>query len=744
MNAPYICGYTICATPSAGGTLNPVPCGASASTPDVWYTVTAICTAPMTIDTCQPCAPNPTFDTVLSVYNNNCAALVQVPAVWPYYSCNDDTGGACGLRSTIYFQAVAGQTYRVRVSGFAGSTGWFSIRATQSTAPPINDQCSGAITVTVGNPAACGSTLCGATPTPAGNLFPTPCGASANTPDVWYKFTPQCSGVVTMNTCGTCPPAGTFDTVLSVYTGICPGPLNQVAGGCNDDAGPNGPCPWTLQSYVSFNATAGVTYYIRVSGWSGSTGDFRLNINQTSPPPANDLCPNATVVTAGSYAWNNCGANNVGPGSPCGMNNDVWFSYTPACSGLVMVNTCLSGLNTVLAVYSGSCNALNFIGCNDNAGAGSCNGSLQSYLTFNATAGVTYRIRVGSIGATGGGVLNIVGPNPNPTACGGVGGPITNWRLFIITGAGNGIPWAWSVSSPCCASLQNLNTVGVVGTSLAVATAFANSINAQCPGTAFAGSFFGLTYLVIGTHCGSAPVILGVGPAGTAPNNLCIVGGFSLPISAPCGFNPDIYAMDLSGHDYNGNGRDDLIDIFIGDSADVNGNLIPDEVETCFGPQITAKPQSQLVVLGQNVTLSVAVSGTPPFSYQWLRNGTPIPGATASTLALNPVTAATLGAYSVTVTNACGKVEGTSADVLVQPEYLPVLTDVSLADGWFRFMVETKLGFNYVVEYKNNLNDPAWTTLTNTPGIGAPSFIYDSAPPPDHRFYHVIQYPAGP
>src|SRR5262249_47998252 len=52
VNAPYLCGNTICATPSSPGSLNPIPCGNSVNSPDVWYKVTAICTGPMSVDTC--------------------------------------------------------------------------------------------------------------------------------------------------------------------------------------------------------------------------------------------------------------------------------------------------------------------------------------------------------------------------------------------------------------------------------------------------------------------------------------------------------------------------------------------------------------------------------------------------------------------------------------------------------------------------------------------------------------------
>ena len=152
-------------------------------------------------------------------YTNNRNVLYQVPVTGTFASCNDDCppGGLCPgtLQTFIRFQAIAGQSYRIRVSGYLGATGWLLLRATQSTTAPVNDLCVNAIPITSGV-TNCGTTLCGATPTPGGNLIPTPCGLSVNTPDVWYSCTPQCSGPVSINTCGSCLPAGTFDTVLSV------------------------------------------------------------------------------------------------------------------------------------------------------------------------------------------------------------------------------------------------------------------------------------------------------------------------------------------------------------------------------------------------------------------------------------------------------------------------------------------------------------------------------------------------
>ena len=43
-------------------------------------------------------------------------------------------------------------------------------------------------------------------------------------------------------------------------------------------------------------------------------------------------------------------------------------------------------------------------------------------------------------------------------------------------------------------------------------------------------------------------------------------------------------------------------------------------------PVITTPPQGATVAVGSTVTLSVAVTGTPPLSYQWKKNGADLPG----------------------------------------------------------------------------------------------------------------------
>src|SRR5690349_9655358 len=82
------------------------------------------------------------------------------------------------------------------------------------------------------------------------------CGDSNSTADVWFRYTPAQTCLLNLNTC-----TSDYDTVLSIHSG-CPGTAaNDLA--CNDDT-----C--NVGSQVSITAQAGVTYYIRVSGWNGS------------------------------------------------------------------------------------------------------------------------------------------------------------------------------------------------------------------------------------------------------------------------------------------------------------------------------------------------------------------------------------------------------------------------------------------------------------------------------------------
>ena len=82
------------------------------------------------------------------------------------------------------------------------------------------------------------------------------------------------------------------------------------------------------------------------------------------------------------------------------------------------------------------------------------------------------------------------------------------------------------------------------------------------------------------------------------------------------------------------------------------------------GPTVTAQPESHVVARGGAVTLTVGADGNGSgVTYQWKKDGTSIGGATAATYAVDPVTASTVGDYTVTVTNWAGNVASEAAAV---------------------------------------------------------------------------------
>ena len=262
--------------------------------------------------------------------------------------------------------------------------------------------------------------------------------------DIWFLWTNgPCDGDAVISTCGS-----SFDTKIAVYSGSSCPTLDGTALACNDDEGSTGSCSGTLQSEVTIPVLAGETFLIRVGGYANgvnppATGAGILNIsapgNCGPQPPANDLCADAIPVADGVLASGSTSlATNSGglPVAPCGSSSgspDVWYTYTPATTGTVDINTCGSGYDTALQVYSGTCGSFNQMACNDDEGStGPCSGTLQSAVSVTMNAGETYYIRVtgynGNSGTynllvTGGGGT-VTNPPTNDDCSGRIGIPL--------------------------------------------------------------------------------------------------------------------------------------------------------------------------------------------------------------------------------------------------------------------------------------------------------------------------------
>jgi len=86
-------------------------------------------------------------------------------------------------------------------------------------------------------------------------------------------------------------------------------------------------------------------------------------------------------------------------------------------------------------------------------------------------------------------------------------------------------------------------------------------------------------------------------------------------------------------------------------------------------PGFAAQPAGFLLPTGSNADFSVSLTGTAPFHYQWLFNGTNLVKATNSTYYISSVSSNNAGYYSLIVTNLAGQATSSnmSLDVLVLP-----------------------------------------------------------------------------
>jgi hypothetical protein len=104
-----------------------------------------------------------------------------------------------------------------------------------------------------------------------------------------------------------------------------------------------------------------------------------------------------------------------------------------------------------------------------------------------------------------------------------------------------------------------------------------------------------------------------------------------------------------------------IVTNLLGSVVSSNASLTP----VGASPIVITTPQDAVTICGEGARFSVSADGTPPFAYQWQFNGTPIPGATRTTLVLTNVNSSQAGGYTAVITNNFGSITSAVANLTV-------------------------------------------------------------------------------
>jgi subtilisin len=158
---------------------------------------------------------------------------------------------------------------------------------------------------------------------------------------------------------------------------------------------------------------------------AGGVTKRRINIADAAAvlnPAANDNFASARELAGATTNGNNQDATKE-PGEPNHAGEDggksVWYKWTPRTSGTTTIDTAGSNFDTLLGVYTGSAvDGLTEVASNDDED--NANNVLTSKVSFEATAGTTYRIAVdgfndGSGAEAGNITLHLAGDTTPPS-----------------------------------------------------------------------------------------------------------------------------------------------------------------------------------------------------------------------------------------------------------------------------------------------------------------------------------------
>lgn len=294
------CGTAITLTPSLScNPLTATTTGATASTEssscvyihdgDVWFSFVA--TAPeYTINVSNVMATNATLYAFgLAAYSGACGTLTEIDCSVgsQYFGETPAEITLTGLTSgqTIYLQVWEDEAYDGSFNPISTDL-TFDICAIEAPPPPVNDDASAAIALTVGAPCTGAAyTTASATHNAAASEPYANCESeSTGDHSVWFSFVAPTSGAVKITTDnGT---AGTLDdTKIGLFAATNPADYTTFSLlACDEDNGVDNNTTDLLSTIFATGLTGGTTYYIEVDGYDpAASGTFCVQVEEINP-----------------------------------------------------------------------------------------------------------------------------------------------------------------------------------------------------------------------------------------------------------------------------------------------------------------------------------------------------------------------------------------------------------------------------------------------------------------------------
>ncbi|MGV3695561.1 fibronectin type III domain-containing protein [Flavobacterium sp.] len=380
------CGTTNLAGTTVGAASFTHGSGCTMSNYGVWYTFVG--------DGNQNiiAATGSSYDLEMSISSGSCGALTNI-------ACRDAVLG--NGTETYTFNTVLGTTYYVYIAHWdaaSTTTGNFTISRT-CVAPLTNDECSGAIALTVTS--TCNYVTYSNSGATTSTGMTVPGCANFQGADVWFSVVVPATGEINVDL----QTGSMTDSGIALYSGTC-GALTLLD--CDDDSSANG-----LMSFLQRTGlTPGQTIYIRVWEFGAdNNGTFGICVSTPSCPSPSDLNANilsSTSVTVNwtassppasggyQYYYNTTGVAPTNATPPTGSTAPgvigvTFTGLTPGLKYYFWVRSFCGGSDT--STWFG---ATNYTPCNVGSGTGNTSLACPSVLT-------------GGVGMSGG--------NPLPLSC---------------------------------------------------------------------------------------------------------------------------------------------------------------------------------------------------------------------------------------------------------------------------------------------------------------------------------------